>query len=157
MAQTIKAKDTIHGAQGECFATIDGNRYNLMHVTKIEAKTEKTKTEVPILGQVNKGNKPGALKNTGSATFHYGTPIFLSMLDRYQKTGEDLYFDIQVTNEDKTSGAGRQTVILRDCNINGGVIALLDTGTDDLTQDLDFTFESFDVPEAFNIPDGMEA
>lgn len=157
MAQRIKAKDTIHGAQGECFATIDGSRYNFMHVTKLEAKAEKTKTEVPILGQVNKGNKSGALKYTGSATFHYGTPIFLNMLDKYQKTGEDLYFDIQVTNEDKTSATGRQTVILRGCNINGSTVALLDTETEDLTQEMEFTFESFDVPESFNILDGVEA
>lgn len=37
-----------------------------------------------------------------------------------------MYFDIQITNEDPTNGVGRQTVILKDCNLDGGILAKFD-------------------------------
>ena len=75
----------------------------------------------------------------------------------YKETGEDIYFDIQITNEDKTSGAGRQTVILKDCNIDGGILAKFDADADYLDEDFDFTFEDFEMPEEFDDLDGFLA
>ena len=79
----------------------------------LEARFEKKKTEVPILGKTGRGNKSTGWSGTGSATFHYNTSIFRELMARYKNTGEDIYFDIQVTNEDPTSSVGRQTVILK--------------------------------------------
>ena len=75
---------------------------------------------------------------------------------RYKSTGEDVYFDIQVTNDDPTSAAGRQTVILKDCNIDGGVLAKFDADADYLDEEMSFTFEDFEIPERFVQLDGME-
>ena len=75
---------------------------------------------------------------------------------RYKETGEDIYFDMQITNEDKTSRAGRQTVVLIDCNIDGGILAKFDADGEYLDEDMDFTFEDFKMPETFNILDGMQ-
>ena len=47
-----------------------------MQAINLEAKFEKNKTEVPILGKTGKGNKATGWKGTGSATFHYNTSIF---------------------------------------------------------------------------------
>lgn len=152
----MHAKDTVSAALAECFVTIDGRRYNFMQAINLEAKVEKVKTEVPILGKPGKGNKAGGWKGTGSATFHYNTSIFRELLYKYNKTGEDTYFDIQVTNEDPTSAVGRQTVILRDCNINNGIIAKFDADAEYLDEQLEFTFEDFEQPERFHILDGME-
>jgi hypothetical protein len=74
---------------------------------------------------------------------------------QYKKTGEDIYFDIQISNEDPTSAAGRQTVVLTDCNMNGGVLAKFDAKGDYLDEDMDFTFEDFKIPESFDMLDGM--
>ncbi len=156
LAQIMRGKDTISASLAECFATIDGKRYNLMQAINLEAKFEKTKTEVPILGQTGKGNKATGWKGTGSATFHYNTSIFRELLYRFKETGEDTYFDIQVTNEDPTSAVGRQTVILKDCNIDGGVLAKFDADADYLDEDMDFTFEDFEIPEKFSLLDGMQ-
>ena len=99
----MNAKDTVSAKLAECYVTVDGNRYNFMQAIKLEAKVEKTKTEVPILGKTGKGNKSTGWKGSGSATFHYNTSIFRELLERYKRTGEDVYFDIEVTNEDPTS------------------------------------------------------
>lgn len=152
---TMKAKDTLSAALAECFVTIGTRRYNFMQAVNIEAKFEKNKTEVPILGKTGKGNKATGWSGTGSATFHYNTSIFRQMMLDYKDTGEDTYFEIQITNEDKSSAAGRQTVILKDCNIDGGVLAKFDADADYLEEDMDFTFEDFSMPEAFADLDGF--
>ncbi len=151
----MKAKDTLSAHLAECFVTIDGNRYNFMQAINVEAKFEKNKTTVPILGKTGKGNKASGWSGTGSATFHYNTTIFRELLLRYKKTGEDIYFDMQISNEDPTSAAGRQTVVLVDCNMDGGVLAKFDADGDYLDEDMDFTFEDFKIPESFNLLDGM--
>ncbi|MGS6868454.1 phage tail tube protein, partial [Clostridioides difficile] len=122
MAQQIKARDTISASKAECFVTIKGKRYNFMQAINLEAKMEKNKSEIPILGSTTKGNKSTGSKYSGNATFYYNTSIFRELLYEYKETGEDIYFDIQVTNEDPTSAVGRQTVVLKDCNMDSGII-----------------------------------
>ncbi len=146
---TMNAKDTVSAALAECFVTIGSRRYNFMQAINLEAKFEKTKTEVPILGKTGKGNKATGWKGTGSATFHYNTSIFRQMMLEYKDSGQDTYFEIQITNEDPTSNTGRQTIILIDCNINGGILAKFDADAEYLEEDMDFTFEDFSMPESF--------
>lgn len=146
----MKGKDTIAASLAECFVTVGARRYNFMQAINLEAKFEKTKTEVPILGKTGKGNKSTGWKGTGSATFHYNTSIFRQMMLDYKNTGQDTYFEIQVTNEDPTSDVGRQTIILKDCNIDGGILAKFDADADYLDEDMDFTFEDFSMPESFS-------
>lgn len=106
MEQTMHAKDTVAASLAECFITIDGNRYNFMQAINLEASFTKEKSKVPILGRTGKGNKAAGWSGTGKATFHYASSIFRELMKRYKETGEDVYFDIQVTNEDPTSGVG---------------------------------------------------
>ena len=152
---TMKGRDTVCAKLAECFVTIGSNRYNVMQAIKLEAKFEKIKTEVPILGQTGKGNKSVGWKGTGSATFHYNTSIFRELMLEFKNTGKDLYFEIQITNEDPTTAVGRQTIVLIDCNINGGILAKFDADAEYLDEDMDFTFEDFKMPETFKMLDGM--
>lgn len=151
----MNAKDTISASLAECFVTIEGNRYNFMQAINLEAQFTKNKAEVPILGKTGKGNKATGWSGSGSATFHYNTSIFRELAYRYKQTGEDIYFDIQVTNFDPTSSVGRQTVILKDCNLDGGLLAKFDADAEYLDEDMDFTFEDFEIPEKFNLLEGM--
>lgn len=152
---TMKAKDTISAKLAECFVTIGTRRYNFMQAKKLEAKVNKKKGEVAILGRTGTGNKATGWNGTGSATFYMNTSVFREALKHYKDTGEDLYFEIQVTNEDPTSAAGRQTIVLVDCNTDGGLLALFDADGEFLEEDMDFTFEDFKMPETFKLLDGM--
>ena len=154
--RTMHAKDAVSAKLASCFATIEGNRYLLMQAKNLEAKVEKDKQEVAILGRSGKGHKTVGWNGTGSMTIYSNTSMFTKLLKRYKDTGEDLYFDIQITNEDKTSAAGRQTIILKDCNLDSGIIAAFDADGDWLEQDVDFTFEDFEMPIEFNMLDGMQ-
>ena len=154
--QTMNARDSISAAEAECYVTIGNDRIYLMQVINLEASVEKTKTEVPIMGRTGKGNKATGWKGTGSATIHYNTSVFRKLLYQYKETGEDIYFDIQITNEDPTSHVGRQTVILKDCNLDGGIIAKMDADAEYLDEEFDFTFDDWEMPEEFAMLEGMQ-
>lgn len=157
MAQTMSARNALSAKMAECYVTIDGKRYNLMSAINVEVTFEKSKTEVAILGRMNKGHKSTGSSISGSAEFHFNTSIWRELAYRFQETGEDLYFDMQITNEDITaSNVGRQTIILYDCNFDSVILAAFDADSDDsLTESIDFTAERFEMPEKFNVMDGM--
>ena len=154
-AQIMHAREAVSAALAECFITLEGTRYNFMQAINLEASMEKSKTEVPILGKTGKGNKATSWSGSGSATFHYNTSIFRKVMKKFKETGEDVYFDIQITNEDKTSTVGRQTIILKDCNIDSLPLAKFDADGEYLEDEFDFTFEDWEMPEEFTVLDGM--
>lgn len=154
---TMNAKDAVFGSLAECFVTIDGRRYNFMNLTEFESKWEVTITDVPILGKVGLGHKATGGKGTWSGTAHYNTSVFRKMANTYQKTGIMPYFDIQVSNEDPTSAAGRQTIIHRGCLCDTFTLAKFQAGEELLDEELSGTFESWDMPETFKDLDGLAA
>ena len=157
MAQTMQAKNAVSAKMAECYVTIDGIRYNFMSAINLEVTFEKNKTEVPILGRMNKGHKAGSSTITGSAEFHFNTSVWRDLAYRFQETGEDIYFTIQVKNEDITaSDIGRQTIILEGCNFDSVMLAKFDADSDEsLTESMDFTAESFYIKDKFKPMDGM--
>lgn len=155
MNAIMNGRDAISASMAECFATVNGTRYNLMQAINLDATMEKTKTEVPILGKSGKGNKSVGWKGTGSATFHFNTSVFRKAMKEFKDSGTDFYFDIQITNEDPTSTVGRQTIILKDCNLDSIILAKFDADGEYLDESLDFTFEDWEMPEEFTIINGM--
>jgi hypothetical protein len=156
MANAImNAQDAISASLAECYVTIGTQVYNFMQAINLEAKMEKTKSEVPILGRTGKGNKTTGWKGTGSATFHYNTSIFRSLLYDYKNSGKDMYFDIQIINSDPTSTIGTQEIILKGCNMDGGILAKFDADGEYLEEDMDFTFEDWEMRTSFDVIKGM--
>lgn len=154
--RTMAAKDVISARLATAYVTVNGERFMLFQAKKLEAKLEKTKKEVEILGRPNNGHKATGCNGTGSMTIYYNTSRFTQMMLDYKTTGKDVYFDMQVTNFDPTSDAGDSTVILKDCNIDSLVVASFDTGGDWLEQDIDFTFEDVEQPTKFKDLAGMK-
>lgn len=156
MANTImNGRDSVFASLAECYVTIDGTRYNFMQAINLTATMTKNKTKVPLLGKTGRGNKASGWTGTGTATFHYNTSIFRKIMKTYKSTGKDIYFDIQVTNDDPTSAAGRQTVTLIDCNLDSSILAKFDADGEYLDETFKFTFEDWDMPEVFDELDGM--
>lgn len=156
MNQTMLAKNAVSAPMAQCYITIDGNRYNFMSAINLEANFEKNKLDIPILGRTGKGHKATSWNGTGNATFHYNTSIFRELFYRFKQTGEDVYFEIVVTNEDPSAtDVGKQTVVLKGCNLDGGILAKFDADGEYLDESMDFTFEDFEIPEKFNVMSGM--
>lgn len=154
---TMNASDTLSAALAECYMTINGRRYNFMQAINLEAKFDKTKVKVPILGKTGKGNKATGWSGSGSAKFHFNTSVFRQMMLEYKNTGRDAYFEMQISNEDPTTVVGRQTIVLMGCNIDGGVLAKFDADGEYLDEEMSFTFEDFSMPEAFASMNGFVA
>ena len=89
------------------------------------------------------------MEGTFSGTAHYNQSVLRQALLDYKNTGEDVYFEMQITNDDPTSEAGRQTIIFYDCNTDGGVLAKFDADGEYLDEEIEGTFEDFSMPEAF--------
>lgn len=151
----MRGRDAVSASLAQCYVTIENRRYNFMSMIDFEAKLDKTKVEIPILGKTGKGNKAAGWKGTFKGTAHYNTSIFRQLLLRYKNTGEDVYFDIQVVNEDNTSAVGRQSVILTGCNLDGGVLTKFDADGEYLDEDIEGTFEDWNMPEVFAELSGM--
>ena len=147
----MNAPDTISGREGRAYAKINGNNEELFFAKSVEASVEKSKSEVKAIGKRMTGHKTTGANGTGSMTLYYLTPLFRQMLKEWKDTGADVYFDLVVENDDPASAAGKQSVLLMGCNLDSVVLAKLDGDSDDpLDEDADFTFEDFDILEAFN-------
>ena len=146
----LRAKDTINGALGTCFAIIDGNRYEIMQAKNVEAKVEKTKSEIPILGLTSKQHKAGGWNGTGTMEVYYISSLFRQIMLEYMKNGVDTYFELLIANEDPTSATGKQTVLLKGVNINSMAITKLDIEKDALDETMTFTFNDADLLDVFD-------
>ncbi|MBQ7876570.1 MAG: phage tail tube protein [Clostridia bacterium] len=152
---TMKGSDAVSASLAECYVTVGSNRYNFMQMINFEASITKNKNTVPILGQTGRGNKANGWTGVFRGKAHYNQSVFRQMLMEYKETGEDIYFDIQVTNNDPASGAGVQTIVFTGCNIDGGILAKFDAEGDYLAEDISGTFEDFKMPKKFSLLNGM--
>lgn len=151
MLKTLNSGDTISGREGRAYVKINGNNEELFMAKTIEATVEKAKSEIKAIGRRMTGHKTTGMNGTGSMTLYYLTPLFRSYLKQYKDSGVDLYFDMVIENEDPTSAAGKQTVLLLNCNLDSTILAKLDGDSDDpMEEDADFTFDDFDILTPFN-------
>lgn len=148
--KTLNAPDTISGKEGRAYAKINGNNEELFMAKTIEANVEKNKSEIKAIGKRMTGHKTTGANGSGSMTLYYMTPLFRAMIKQWKETGVDVYFDMVVENDDQESSAGKQSTLLIGCNLDSVVLAKLDGDSDDaLDEDTDFTFEDFDILQAF--------
>lgn len=153
----MNALDAISGSQASAYITLkNGERYNLIQLVNFEAKMEINNTEVSILGKVGKANKPIGWTGTWSATAHYNQSVLRKMWLEFKNTGILPVMDIQVTNEDPTATVGRQTIILKNCLTNGGILAKFDADSETLEEEIEGTFDDWEMPESFSLLAGMK-
>lgn len=148
----LKAGDTISGQEGRAYATINGQVEEMFYLKSLEATIEKQKTEVRVLGKRGTQHKATGWSGSGTMTIYYVTTLFRQLMHDYVRNGKDTYFDVTIVNEDPTSSIGRQTVVLRGVNLDSVVMAKLDTETEVLDEDIDFTFDDVDILDSFGKP-----
>lgn len=148
----LRAGDTISGSEGKATAIIDGQVVDMFYIKSLEGIMEKQKAEVKTLGKRATQHKTIGWSGAGSMTIYYITSAFREMALKYAKTGQDTNFTITVVNDDPGSTVGKQTAVLYNCNIDSVVIAKLDVDADSLEEDIDFTFDDFNLLDRFGNP-----
>lgn len=145
----------VNGAEGKAFIRIDGKRYHAANVNNVDASVEFDKMEKKALGQRMTIHKITGGSGSGTLTLSYMGGVFRDALLEWKKTGKQPYFDLDLTNEDASSTAGRQTAVLYNCLPDSIVLSMLDAEGEELEEEIPFTFEDFDLPEKFKLPDFM--
>ncbi|AZK48512.1 MULTISPECIES: phage tail tube protein [Paenibacillus] len=147
----FNVKDAISGKTARAFVTINGRVEELLYGKTGEATAEKNKVDVPVLGKTNTPQRAAGWKGTGTLTVYYVTSMFRELMINYIKTGEDFWFDLMMVNEQPGSAAGKQTIVLKNCNVDSLLLSKFDATSDDmLEEEIPFTFEDVDMPDMFN-------
>ncbi|MGK5512053.1 phage tail tube protein [Brevibacillus formosus] len=146
-------EDAISGKHAKAYATIEGRVEELFYARTLDATVEKNKTDVPILGKTNTPQRAAGWSGSSTLNVYYVTSVFRMLMLRYIKTGRDFYFDLTVVNEDPQSSVGKQTTVLKGCNLDSMTIAKFDATSDEmLNEDLPFTFSDVDILDQFGQP-----
>lgn len=152
----MQEQDAISGKQARAYATINGRVEELFYARSLEATIEKNKVDVPILGKTNTGSRSSGWKGTGTLTIYYVTSMFRRLMLDYVKNGNDFWFDLQVINEQPGSAAGKQTAVLKGCNLDSIIAAKFDATSDDmLDEEMPFTWSDYDLQDEFNTLTGV--
>lgn len=146
----LRASDAISGGEGYAHVIIDGKRIEIFYATNVEVSAEKNKEQFKVIGNRSTFSKTTGVEITGSLTIQYLTSMFRQQMQDYLRTGRDLSFDLIITNEDKASRSGRQTVAIYGCNLDSVILAKLDADNAVLDEEVDFTADSFEIITAFN-------
>ena len=142
--------DALSAKEGTVFFTIDDKQYELAELISLDAKVEYTKADVTPLNSRMKGGKVVGAEGTGSLKMYYHRPELKAMALNYVKQGILPRIDIKCTNDDKTSRAGRYTVVLKGVLFKESLIFKLDGSSDHvIEEETDFTFQDFDILSQF--------
>lgn len=147
----FREHDAISGKHARAYAIIDGQMEELFYAKALEATIEKNKVDVPVLGKTNTPQRSAGWSGSGTLTIYYVTSKFRQLMSEYVKNGRDFWFDLKIVNEDPGSSAGKQTVVLRNCNLDSVSAAQFDASSDDmLEEELPFTFSDYDLLDPFH-------
>ena len=139
--QFLLERDTLNGKLGQAFVTIDGQSQELFRAKKINVSADIQSTDVPVVGTTRIQQKTTGVKQTGTMTIYYGTPLLTQMAMTYMETGVMTYFDLQVTNNDPTATVGTQTMVYYGCKLTGELLlSIIDVDTEMLEQECTFSY-----------------
>lgn len=146
----LQAGDVINSKDATVTATIDGRVIPLIECTNFEGKIEKNKEDVQVLGTHWKHHKVTSIEGTGTLEGYLISSMWLKYALPYINGGAELYFNITVDIEDKSSRTGKQTVQFTDVSLDD--IPIADISADDSVLDWssDFTFEGIQLINEFN-------
>lgn len=153
----LKAADVVSGQEAEALMTVhnvDGTTTveTMFWGRNLEAKIDVDKTDVYTLGYRGAQHKPNGWSGSGSMTIYHTTSIFRKMILQYIQKGIPAYFDIMVRNIDPASSIGAQTVLLKTCSLSNLVVAKFDVENNIMDENVDFTFDGFDIIEEYTKP-----
>lgn len=149
IGEYLNGRDTISTKDAKVYVTIADQVIPLIEATKISAKWEKNKEDVQTLGSRIKHKKVTSAEGTGELGGYLIRSMWLKYALPYLHGGKDLYLEITMTIEDKTSRAGKQTIHLGEVNLDD--IPIIDNEADDgvMEWETDFTFETSELVTAF--------
>jgi len=149
IGQFLNGRDTISTKDAKLFVEMNGKIWPMIEATQVAAKLEKNKEDVQTLGSRWKHKKTTSVEGTGTLGGYVISSNWLKYALPYIKGEKDLYFTITMTIEDPTSRAGKQTVLLKDVNLDDIPVADFEADDGVMEWESDFTFEGIELVEPF--------
>lgn len=149
IGQFLNGRDTISTKDAKLFIEMNGKVWPMIEATQVAAKLEKNKEDVQTLGSRWKHKKTTSVEGTGTLGGYVISSNWLKYALPYIKGEKDLYFTITMTIEDPTSRAGKQTVLLKDVNLDDIPVADFEADDGVMEWESDFTFEGIELVEPF--------
>lgn len=150
------AENVVSSKEGKAFLTRNGQNKHLFRAKSIDAKLSKNKTEIRMLGNRMVGNKTTSIQGSGTLTLYHVSSEFKQDFVNYIEKGIDLYFNLQIEVEDKSTRFGKESIVLTGCNFDEITVATLSAEDGVLEQELPFTFEGVELLKPFDVPNQEE-
>lgn len=117
----LLARDTVNGAEGQIFITVDGKNIEVASMRNITTQAELQDNDMRVIGTRLIQNKTNGAKLTGTGNIYYGSNLFLDMVLKYINTGVMPEFSIQIVNSDPSTTIGSQNIVYYNCKLTGTV------------------------------------
>lgn len=149
----LLADDTVNGAEGKIFITLNGKNIEVASMRNITTNAEIQGNDMRVIGTRVIQNKANGAKQTGKGNIYYGSNMFTDMVLEYINTGRMPSFDIQITNNDPATSIGSQAMAYYGCKLTGTIpLSILDSEETMLNYDFNFTYTRVARMTAFNDP-----
>lgn len=146
-ARAWQQDDPVVASEGTAFLTVGSQNIVLFYAKKVEAKITKNKQDVRVAGRRAVGKKATSWTGSGTLSIYEVTSAFKEMFLDYTSGGEDVYFSLQVVNED--AKYGREVKQLTGCNFDEIAIAQFSDEDGFLQAELPFTFDGVELLEKY--------
>lgn len=84
----LLAKDTVNGAEGKVFITVDGKNIEVACMRNITTNADIQSNDMRVIGTRKIQDKPSGVKQTGKGNVYYGTDLFTNMVSRISTPAE---------------------------------------------------------------------
>lgn len=149
----LLAKDTVNGAEGKVFITVDGKNIEVACMKNIKTNVEIQSSDMRVIGTRKIQDKPNGAKQTGSGNIYYGTNLFTDMVLQYINTGVMPEFSIQISNSDPATSIGSQVMAYYGCHLTGTIpLSILDSEEAMMNYDFNFAWTRVARLQAFSDP-----
>lgn len=149
----LLARDTVNGAEGKVFVTIDGRNVEAAGMRNITTNAEIQSSDMRTIGTRTIQTKNNGAKLTGTASVYYGSNLWLDMVLQYIDTGVMPEFDIQITNSDPATSIGTQSIVYYGCTLTGTIpLSILNDGEAMLNYEFNFAYTRVARLQAFTDP-----
>ena len=153
MGKYLLAKDTVNGAEGKVFVTVNGKQIEVAGMKNITTNAEIQGTDMRVIGTRTIQNKANGAKQTGTGNIYYGTSLWTDMVLEYINTGNMPQFDLQITNGDPSTSVGTQTMAYYGCQLTGTIpLSILNSEEAMLSYEFNFSWTRVAKLRGFNEP-----
>ena len=149
----LLAKDTVNGAEGKIFVTINGVQTEVAGMKNIQTNAEIQSDDMRVIGTRTIQDKLNGAILTGTGNIYYGSNLFTDMVLDYINTGIMTEFDISITNNDPTTSVGSQVIAYYGCHLTGTIpLSILNDEEAMLNYDFNFAYTRVARLESFTEP-----